>query len=188
MLDNKNYNQFYCRIEIACCLKILLPEFKKEQCLIFSDYDVYAREFDDSESAISCIYEIEKAWNIADKLGETNNFGENKKCPSALIYNQQKNTLDIQMYLDKWRLSGISEYTYEWRDNIAKNKINNEYSQWLVAYTPCFDEVDEDEFISKKRVIQLINKWLETDDMSADFDRNQRSIYMEEIWGNKLDT
>jgi hypothetical protein len=183
MLETENHNQFYCRIEIACCLKMVLPEFKKEQCLVFSDYDVYAREFNNLEPAISCVYEIEKAWEVSEKLEEKINIDSNNRCASAIIYNQWENMLDIEMYLGKWRLSGISEYTYEWRENTIKNKNLNQYSQCLVAYTPCFDEVDEDEFISKERVIEFISKWLETDDMSADFDSDQRLAYMKEIWG-----
>jgi hypothetical protein len=75
-------------------------------------------------------------------------------------------------------------YTQEWKENITQSKINNKESKSLVAYIPCLHEIEEDEFISKERVIELAIKWLETDDMSADFDRAQRLAYMKEIWGN----
>jgi hypothetical protein len=187
MLDNKNHDRFYSRIEVACCLKISLPEFKREQSLLSWEYDVYAREFNSFESTIDCIYEIEKAWNTSEVSESKTNIFSNKRCASALIFNQWKDTLDIEMYLNKWRLSSISQHTYEWRDNIIKNKNLGKSSQCLVAYIHCFDEVDEDEFISKERVIQLMSKWLETGDESADFDGVQCLAYMREIWGEEID-
>ena len=187
MLENKSYNKFYCRIEIACCLKLFLPEFKKEQCLLFCDYDVYSREFNDLESTIVCICEIEKAWKILTEVEEksdASNVYSNNLCASAIMYNRWGNILDIEMYSEKWRLSGISMYTQEWKENITQFKINNKESKSIVAYIPCLDEIEEDEFISKERVIELTIKWLETDDMSADFDRAEHLAYMKEIWGD----
>jgi hypothetical protein len=184
-LENKNYNQFYCRIEVACCLKIFLPEFKEEQCLLSGSHDVYAREFNDIESTLACIYEIEKTWEIAQEIEQRNisNIYGGNECASAMIYNHWGNMLDIEMYSKKWRLSDISMHTQEWKENIIQNKINFKSSRSLVAYIPCLHEVEEDEFISKERVIELIIKWLETDDIFADFDGAQCLAYMKEIWG-----
>ncbi len=187
MLDNKNYNRFYCRVEVACCLKIFLPEFKKEQCLLSGSHDVYAREFNDIESTIACIYEIEETWEVVqkteEKINASNIYSENE-CASAMIYNRWGNMLDIEMHLEKWRLSDISMHTQEWKENIIRNKINSKPSRSLIVYIPCLHEVEEDEFISKERVIKLITKWLETDDIFADFDGAQCLAYMKEIWDN----
>jgi hypothetical protein len=112
----------------------------------------------------------------------SNIYGGNE-CASAMIYNHWGNMLDIEMYSKKWRLSDISMHTQEWKENIIQNKINFKSSRSLVAYIPCLHEVEEDEFISKERVIELIIKWLETDDIFADFDGAQCLAYMKEIWG-----
>jgi hypothetical protein len=190
MLENKPNDKFYSRIEIACCLEILLPGFKKERYLASldrdinsSEYDVYAKEFDDLESTIGCLCKIEKTWNISRYLENNENEIIKKQCMSLMIYNQWENMLDIQMYLDKWRLSGISEYTYEWKENTTKIKELCKYPKYLVAYIPFPHDVAEDEFISKERVIQLTKKWLEIDDMLADFDIDKHIAYMKEVWG-----
>jgi hypothetical protein len=185
MITNTKNNQFYSRIEIACCLQTSLPNFNKEQCLYSSDCDVYSREFIDLESTIMCIYEIEKAWEAKTKITESNisNDLNNNECGSLMLYNRWKKMLDIEIYSGKWRFSGFSKYTQEWVENIISDKVSGKDSQFLVAYVPDINEVNEDEFISKKRVIEFIREWLEIGNISTDFDGDRCLAYMKEIWG-----
>jgi hypothetical protein len=194
MHDNKDYELFYSRIEIFCTSNIVLPSFNKDKCFYVRNsdnynqlkkYEVCAREFNDYNSTIDCLYEIEKIWKNMGIVNSLQYPNFTDECASIIIYNRWGLDLAIGMYRDRWLLSLCSKYTYEWKENRAKN-TRNEEEKMIVLRIPYCQEESEDEFISKEKVCSLLKKWLETNDRSGDFDGNQRIAYMKEIlrWPN----
>jgi hypothetical protein len=190
MYDNKDYELFYSRIEIFCKSNIVLPSFNKAKCFRVKDsddysqlkeYEVCAREFDDYNSTIDCLYEVEKVWKNMGIMNSLQYPNFTDECASIIIYNRWGLDLAVGMYRDRWLLSLYSKYTYEWKENFAKNARKEE--KMMVLRIPYYQEESEDEFISKEKVCSLLEKWLETNDQSGDFDGNQRIAYMEEILG-----
>ncbi|PSB54477.1 hypothetical protein C7B77_18060 [Chamaesiphon polymorphus CCALA 037] len=165
-------------------------DFMKEKCLQvkddsyfddIEDYVIYAKEFDNLDSVIDCIYEIEKTWKNSNKK-ETlwvDGVTEYERCNSIMIYNQWKNHLTINIYLDRWMLSGISSLTNEWKENLknAKGEINRIYSKVVE-----WKSNDESEFISRQKACSLLKKWLRTNDWEGDFDHKEYCNYRHEYY------
>jgi hypothetical protein len=185
---DKDIAKFYCRIETFCISNINLSEFKKEKCFSIKDninynqkkeYDVFAKEFNDFNPVVSCLYEIESAWKILQEgkevIEDCMELGA-----SIMIYNQCKIDLYIGMYNNKWFLSHLSKYTNEWKENYSRNIKNNSGGS-VILHIPFYQDEDIDEFISKEKVCALLKEWLETSKYAVDFDSNEKITYMKKI-------
>jgi hypothetical protein len=190
MYENKDCEQFYSRIEVFCISNLILPDFNRGKCFRvrnnenynqLKEYEVYTREFNDYNSTIDCLYEIEKTWENMGIVNSIQYPNTTDECASILIYNRWGLDLAVGMYKDRWLLSLYSKYTYGWKENFAKNAKVEEKT--IVLRIPYYEEESEDEFISKEKVCSLLMKWLEENDQSGDFDGDRRIAYMEEILG-----
>jgi hypothetical protein len=101
-------------------------------------------------------------------------------CASVMIYNQWGSNLMIGMYCDRWMLLEFSKYTNEWRENLLN--FGKEQKK-IISYVPSYEENDECEFISKKKVCSLLLKWLDSNDQSGDFGDELHFEYMNQFWG-----
>jgi hypothetical protein len=177
--------EFYCRLEISCFFNIMPEQFVKARCLeihnnqqydSITDYDVYSRDFDDYESVIKCLYDIEDIYET--KASADNDISSNY-CISIYIYNRWESPLHIAMYLNKWMLGGISLLTNEWKENLEKlDRLPN----YIWTRMPGDDmDFEECEFISKEKVCLLLNEWLEIGKCNKDLTYRQHNDYMNEF-------
>jgi hypothetical protein len=183
-------DSFYSRLEISSDSNINFPGFVKDKCLhvkgnSYDDdvekYNIYFKEFNDLNSVIECINQVEIIWKNAHRKGTilVDDYKEYERCDSILIYNQWKDYLTLNIYLDRWMLSGLSSLTNEWKENLknAKGKVNEIYSEVLE-----WEINDECEFIPKQKACSLLENWLQTNERKGDFDYNKYYNYRHEYF------
>jgi hypothetical protein len=186
-------NIFYSRLEIFCDPNTAFSDFIKEKCLQVKDdsyfdnieiYNIYAKEFNSLDSVMEDIYELERTWENTNKKGVVciDESKEYEQCNSIIIYNQWENYLTINIYFDRWMISGLSMLTNEWKENLknANGKTKQIYSDVLEGNLN-----DECEFISRQKACFLLKNWLQTNDKKGDFEYNEYHSYWCEHYYNK---
>jgi hypothetical protein len=178
----------YCRLETYCFFDIKQLGFLKQEKSLavqkdsyyddVKDYDVYAEEYNDLESVLSRISQIEEEWIKKNNLEKNRNyweFNENDQsaigdsetsCISVIIYNKWNNEIYVGMCFGRWMIVFYSDFTNECKENLQKAK--NRKPRSMVLYLPQYTDFYDYQFISKEKVSLLIEEWLETDCINKD--------------------
>jgi hypothetical protein len=184
---NKKINNWYCRLETFCFFEMAISELhKKEKYFLVKNnpmfntkdiYDVYAEQYDNIDSVINRLLNIEKIWMSRHNFKDINYWDKNKNisndhdyeitCMSAMLYNQWGDSLNVGMHCDKWIVLSLSKYTNECKDNIERT--TNIKPRIINICVPETTEIFDYEFISKKKSIELIQDFLDTNKISMDF-------------------